>query len=109
MCSCRPSLYVRKKRKDDCARPDCKVRKRLEVGEFFVEAIIGRAPSAKPGEFTYLVEWRGYHIKEATWEPSLPNPMPFVRTFTAKAKQEGLDLSNPHDTVLLAVAKPHHS
>ena len=54
--------------------------------EYVVEKIIGVRGAGDDKE--YRVKWKGYSVKEATWEPhqNLANSMALVRAFEKTAK-----------------------
>ena len=56
--------------------------------EYEVETILNKR-KLRTRDTEYLVKWRGYHVKEATWVPSLNlgNAKEAVQDFEGRAKQ----------------------
>ena len=57
--------------------------------EYEVETILNKR-KLRSRDMEYLVKWRGYHVKEATWVPSsdLGNAKKAVQDFEGRAKPE---------------------
>ena len=55
--------------------------------EYEVETILNKR-KLRSRDTEYLVKWRGYHVKEATWVPSsdLGNAKKAVQDFEGRAK-----------------------
>lgn len=67
-------------------RPATKAKKSAERGdgkEWEVEKVLGSQIDADTSEHFYLVKWKGYSVKENTWEPkkNLSNCRNLIREF----------------------------
>lgn len=40
------------------------------MAEYEVELILDKRGKSRTGPAEYLVKWKGYHVKESTWEPA---------------------------------------
>ncbi|UPK99299.1 hypothetical protein LCI18_010234 [Fusarium solani-melongenae] len=79
-------LVVKAPAKRGRGRPATKAKKTIERGgqkEWEVEKVLGSQIDADTSEQFYLVKWKGYSVKENTWEPkkNLGNCRNLIREF----------------------------
>lgn len=66
---------------------------KVPAGEYEVEEIVDSAIDADTLEHMYRVKWKGYSLKETTWEPrmNLEHSAELVRAYDAKMKKARKD------------------
>ncbi|KAL5641512.1 hypothetical protein ACGC1H_001854 [Rhizoctonia solani] len=95
---------------DAKCRPDCPVQDYAE-DMFAIDSIIGRFPhSADPSGvmMQYLVKWEDYPVQRSTWTPENEIGQAahaLIHDFEKAALDEGLDISDKSQLVLLQEAK----